>query len=129
MSGVTATGALRELRARKLLLVPVAAIAVLAALLVAGRGYTVERAATDILVDTPRSQAVDIGTRGEEAAAVPQIDTLATRARLLGNLMASGSIERAVAERAGVDPGRLIVVPPPDTEAAATSAAAPTTPR
>jgi len=125
MSGLTMADALRELGARKRLIVPVAAIAVLAALLVAGRGYTVERAATDILVDTPRSQAVDIGTRGEEAAAVPQIDTLATRARLLGNLMASGSIERAVAERAGVDPGRLIVVPPPDTEAAATSAAAP----
>ncbi len=125
MSGTTTTGALRELGARKRLIVPVAAIAVLAALFVAGRGYTVERAATDILVDTPRSQAVDVGSRGDEAAAVPQIDTLATRARLLGNLMASGSIERAVARRAGVEPERLIVVPPPDTDAAATSAGIP----
>jgi hypothetical protein len=118
MKAMTATDVLRELWRRKLWVLPVIAVAAAAGVLVASRGFTVERASTDILVDTPRSQAVDIGTRGQQSEAIPQIDTLATRARLLGNLMASGSIERAIASRAGVSSDRLIVVPPPDTEAA-----------
>ncbi len=111
---MTATDALRELWRRKHLTLVVIALAIVAAVFVAGRGYTVYRASTDILLDTPRSQAVDVGTTGEQNDTVPEIDILATRARLLGNLMASGPIAGAIAKRAGVDPDRLIVVPPPD---------------
>lgn len=125
MRAMTASDVLRELWRRKLWVLPVIVVAAAAGVLVAGRAFTVERASTDILVDTPRSQAVDIGTRGQQSETIPQIDTLATRARLLGNLMASGSIERSIASRAGVSPDRLIVVPPPDTEAADPDASLP----
>jgi hypothetical protein len=114
---MTASEALEELWHRKYLALPVLVLAVVAAIFVAGRGFTVYRASTDILLDTPRSQAVDIGTKGEQNDTVPEIDILATRARLLGNLMASGPVEQAIARRAGVDADRLIVVPPPDAEA------------
>ncbi len=125
MRGMTATDVVLELWKRKFWVLPVIVVAVAAGLVVASRGFTVERASTDILVDTPRSQAVDIGTRGQQSETVPQIDTLATRARLLGNLMASGSIERAIARRAEVPLDRLIVVPPPDTDAADSADALP----
>lgn len=117
MNAMTATDALEELWHRKYLALVVIVLAVAAAVFVAGRGYTVYRASTDVLLDTPRSQAVDVGTTGEQNDTVPEIDILATRARLLGNLMASGPVEEAIARRVDVAPDRLIVVPPPDLEA------------
>ncbi|MEZ5062950.1 MAG: hypothetical protein R2700_15835 [Solirubrobacterales bacterium] len=116
MTAMTATDFLAELWRRRYLALAVLVAAVAVGVFVAGRGYTVYRASTDVLLDTPRSQAVDVGTKGQQNDTVPEIDTLATRARLLGNLMASAPIENAIARRVELDPDRLIVVPPPDTE-------------
>lgn len=123
MNPMTASDAVEELWHRKYLAFVVLVVAIAAAVFVGGRGYTIYRASTDILLDTPRSQAVDVGTKGEQNDTVPEIDILATRARLLGNLMASGPVEDAIARRVDVDADRLIVVPPPDAEIDETSPA------
>jgi ABC-type Na+ efflux pump permease subunit len=113
---MTSSDVLEELWERKRWTLVLLVIAIAAGIFVAGRGYTVQQASTDILLDTPRSQAVDVGTGGQQNT-VPEIDTLTTRARLLGNLMASGPIEAAIARHAGVSPDRLVVVPPRDADA------------
>ena len=106
---------LRELWHRKLWVGLAIVVAAAAGLIVASRQYSVEQASADVLVDTPSSQVVDLGNGGQSAEVVPGIETLATRARLLGNLMASGSLKLAIAKSAGIKSEQLVVVPPPDS--------------
>ena len=63
------------------------------------RGYTVGIATTRILVDTPRSQVVEVSPKGSE--------TLGARASVLANLMVEGEVKAAIAQRAGLPPSRL----------------------
>jgi hypothetical protein len=64
------------------------------------RTYTVGVATTSILVDTPKSQVVEIDPKGS--------DTLASRANVLVNLMVDGEIKNAIARRVGLSPEQLI---------------------
>jgi hypothetical protein len=108
-----------QLWRRKWWLIPVLVVAVGAGLLVADQRYSVELTSAEVLVDTPSSQTVDLGTTGRDAPAVSDFDTLATRARLLGSLMSGGSLKEAIADGAGLRPDQLVVVPPagpPDSE-------------
>jgi hypothetical protein len=66
------------------------------------RGYTVGIATARILVDTPRSQVVEVDPKGSE--------TLGSRASVLANLMIDGELEADIAKRAGLDPKKLIAV-------------------
>lgn len=69
------------------------------------RQYEVWLAEAELLVDTSDSRVVD--TRGLG------LESLAARATLLGNLLATAPLRAGVAERAGVDAERLVVTPPP----------------
>lgn len=64
------------------------------------RTYKVGVATTSILVDTPKSQVVEIDPKGS--------DTLASRANVLVNLMVDGEIKDAIARRVGLPPKQLI---------------------
>jgi hypothetical protein len=98
---------LRELWNRRLLVGVVAAVAVAAGFLLAyhasfppkSRSATVGVATTRILVDSPRSQVVDIKPRGST--------TLGSRAVVLANLMVEGEVKRAIAHRAGLRPQQI----------------------
>jgi hypothetical protein len=71
------------------------------------RGYTVGVATANLLVDTPRSQVIEVAPKGS--------DTLASRANVLANLMVDGGIKDAIAKRAGV-PSRKIVASAPSPD-------------
>jgi capsular polysaccharide biosynthesis protein len=110
-------GMLRVLWRHRLLVVVAALVAVLVGLGVAyrigfppkleSRQYTVGVASLTALVDTPRSQIVDLS--GKAGA---DIGTLAARASLLASLMTSSPIKDEIASRAGVAPDRLIAQSP-----------------
>jgi hypothetical protein len=71
------------------------------------RGYTVGVATANLLVDTPRSQVIEVAPKGS--------DTLAARANVLANLMVDGGIKEAIAKRAGLPPKKIIAsTPSPD---------------
>lgn len=105
---------LREVWRRKVLVALVLVVAAVTGLLLAyrpgfppqSRQYQVSLASSDILVDTSDSQVVDVGGRG------PDLPTLASRANLLGNLIAVGPLKEAIARGAGTSPDDLVVVPP-----------------
>lgn len=63
------------------------------------RGYDVGVATASILVDTPKSQVIEVAPRGSE--------TLGTRATLVANLMVDGEIKAIIARRAGLPTKRL----------------------
>jgi hypothetical protein len=100
---------LRELWRRRLLVAVVAVIAALAGILVlyqisfppklTSRKYDVGVATTSILVDTPRSQVVDVDPKGA--------DTIGARASLLASLMADGDVKDQIARTAGLNPNDL----------------------
>jgi len=98
---------LRELWSRRLLVGVVAAVAVTVGFLLAFKvsfpptrhSSTVGVATTRILVDSPRSQVVDIKPRGST--------TLGSRAVVLANLMVEGEVKRAIARRAGLRPQEI----------------------
>jgi hypothetical protein len=99
---------LRVLWHRRLLLGGVALAAVLTGLVLAyepsfppqTRQYDVGVANGRLLVDTPRSQVVDVAPRGSE--------TLGARAGVLAALMTEGTAKEAIARRAGLDPDELL---------------------
>jgi len=64
------------------------------------RQYDVGVANGRLLVDTPRSQVVDVAPRGSE--------TLGARAGVLAALMAEGTAKEAIARRAGLPPDELL---------------------
>jgi hypothetical protein len=71
------------------------------------RSYTVGEATVNILVDTPKSQVIDVAPKGS--------DTLAARANVLANLMVDGEIKDAIARQAGVSRKKIIgSAPSPD---------------
>src|SRR3954470_17024379 len=100
---------LRDLWRRRLLVVGVYLIALLAGIAVVyqisfppkleSRKYDVGVATARILVDTPASQVVDVAPKGS--------DTLGVRANLLANLMVDGEVKTVIARRAGLRPNQL----------------------
>ena len=64
-------------------------------------------ATANLLVDTPRSQVIEVAPKGS--------DTLAARANVLANLMVDGGIKDAIAKRAGLPSKKIIAsAPSPD---------------
>lgn len=81
------------------------------------RQYDAGVAAAEVLVDSPQSQAVDLGDGDpEDDGATIDIAALNTRARLLANLTATRPLSDRIASAAGVRPDTLIVIPPPSDE-------------
>lgn len=103
---------LRDLRRARLLVVVVALLAVVAGIAVSfkfsfparleSRKYEVGRATARILVDTPRSQVVEVAPEGS--------DSLGVRANLLASLMVDGIVKTAIAKHANLPPEKLVVV-------------------
>jgi hypothetical protein len=97
---------LRDLFRMRALVGVVGVVALLATLLVAfqlpsleSRRYEVGVATTRVLVDTPRSQVVEVAPKGS--------DMLGVRANLIANLMVEGVVRATIAEKAGLRPGQL----------------------
>lgn len=98
---------LRELWHRRLLVGVVAVVAVAVGFLLAfrisfppeSRSSSVGAATARILVDSPRSQVVDILPKGST--------TLGARASVLANLMVEGEVKKAIADRAGLRPRQI----------------------
>ena len=72
------------------------------------RKYNVGIASAEMLVDSPKSQVADLGG----GQALTDVGGLASRARLLANLMAISPLKERIARRAGVNPRRLIATAP-----------------
>lgn len=91
------------------------------------RQYSAGIAASDVLVDSPNSQIVDVGggSTDVEGASI-DLGGLSTRARLLANLMSSSPLKDRIAKAAGIKADHLIVIAP--TGNALTPAAGPTSP-
>ncbi len=79
------------------------------------RQYYVGVGTAQALVDTPRSQIVDLG--GAEGSTA-DIATLSARASLLASLMTSSPIKEEIARGAGVRPDKLLAVPPASADPA-----------
>jgi len=77
------------------------------------RQYDAGIAATDVLVDSPNSQVVDVGggSADVEGATIDLVG-LSTRARLLASLMSSSPLKDRIAAAAGIKAGKLIVIAP-----------------
>ena len=82
------------------------------------RSYKVGVATASVLVDTPRSQVVEVAPVGSE--------TLGERANVLANLMIDGEIKDVIAQRAGLPPKLLVANA--TTGGGGASAASPPTP-
>ena len=77
------------------------------------RQYNAGIAATDVLVDSPNSQVVDVGGRSTDVeGATIDLVGLSTRARLLASLMSSSPLKDRIAAAAGIKAGKLIVIAP-----------------
>lgn len=110
--------ALRDLWAHRVLVSLAAVLAILASIFVSyrvafparieSRQYHVGIASATALVDTPRSQVVDLGRKDDTT----ESGTLPSRASLLANLMASSPLKEEIARRAGVAPDKLVTVAP-----------------
>lgn len=117
---MTAVAVLRELWNRRLLVAVGFALALMLGMLMVfnvslglppqfeSRQYEVGVASAGVLVDSPSSQAVDLGTAENKA----DLTSLSTRARLLANLMATSPLKDRIAKTAGVDPEVLIARAP-----------------
>src|SRR6476619_364524 len=68
-----------------------------------GRQLEIAAASTRVLIDSPRSELIDLRTDTYE---------LTTRADLIGNVMASAPVREYIARRAGIDPLRIQAVSP-----------------
>jgi hypothetical protein len=64
------------------------------------RSYEVGVATASILVDTPKSQVVEVNPKGS--------DGLGARATVLASLMVDGEIRAAIARRVGLPPQRIV---------------------
>jgi hypothetical protein len=102
----TVTILLRDLWRLRLLVAAVAILATLAGLAVAyrlpsmeSRKYEVGVATARMLVDTPKSQVIEVAPKGSEA--------LGVRAGLLASLMVEGELKDSIAKRAGLQPDEL----------------------
>jgi hypothetical protein len=70
------------------------------------RSYEIGTASARILVDTPKSTAVDANADPNALAA------LTSRANLLGSIIASPPVREIIARRAGIDPSQIEAVSP-----------------
>jgi hypothetical protein len=118
---------LRELWRLRAIVAVIAALSILAGLAIAvrlpsleSRSYNVGVATARILVDTPRSQVVEVAPKGS--------DMLGVRANLIANLMTEGVVKAAIAERAGIAPARLNGVAESAAEPMPAAAPSPTQP-
>ena len=71
-----------------------------------GRQLEIAAASTRVLIDSPRSEIIDLRTDTYD------LTSLTTRADLIGNVMASAPVREYIARRAGVDPLRIQAVSP-----------------
>ena len=108
---------LRELWRRRLYVVGVCLLALLAGAAVIQTKYEVGVATAQILVDTPNSQVVEVAPKG--------YDTVGVRANLLASLMVDGAVKSAIAARAGLQPNQIVGVDNAANYASATSAPPP----
>lgn len=118
---------LRELARFRLLVLAVGLLAVVVGLSngyriglppsLESRQYQVGIASATALVDTPRSQVVDLG--GETGT---DVATLSARASLMASLVASSPLKDEIARRAGIAPDQLIASPPATVGPAASPA-------
>ena len=95
---------------------------------VESRQYAAGIAASDVLVDSPNSQIVDVGGGSTDVeGATIDLGGLSTRARLLANLMSSSPLKDRIATAAGVKANKLIVIAPAgaDTAPATTTTTSP----
>jgi hypothetical protein len=101
---------LRELWRRRMLVLGVGIVAVLAGLLIMyqatfppkSRQHSVGVATTSILVDTPSSAVVDVAPKGS--------DTLGVRANVLASVMVDGDVKAEIAQAAGLNPADIVGV-------------------
>jgi capsular polysaccharide biosynthesis protein len=116
---------LRDLWSRRILVALVALVAIAIGFVLTyyasfppqRRSYNVGVATASVLVDTPRSQVVEVDPKGSES--------LANRANVLANLMVDGEIKNVIVGRAGLEPKQVIASsdspgntePPPPLEA------------
>jgi capsular polysaccharide biosynthesis protein len=99
---------LRDLWRRRILVALVALVSIAIGFMLAyrvslppeSRSYTVGVATASVLIDTPRSQVVEVEPKGSEY--------LANRANVLANLMVDGEIKAAIVERVGLEPKQVI---------------------
>jgi capsular polysaccharide biosynthesis protein len=99
---------LRVLWRRRILVVLVAIVALAIGMFTAyrpgpppeRRSYTVGVATASVLLDTPRSQVVEVAPEGSDA--------LASRANVLANLMTDGEIKDTIVRRAGLTPAKVV---------------------
>jgi hypothetical protein len=99
---------LRELWHRRILVAAVAAFAILIGASLSyhlgfppkRRNYEVGVASASILVDTPKSQVVEVAPNGSEM--------LASRANVLANLMVDGEMKNAIAQKAGLPVRKIL---------------------
>jgi hypothetical protein len=81
------------------------------------RQYNAGIAASDVLIDSPNSQVVDLGGGSTDSAgATIDLNGLSTRARLLANLMSNSPLKDSIARAAGIEPSKLLVIPPTSTD-------------
>ena len=89
---------------------------------VESRQYAAGIAASDVLVDSPNSQIVDVGGGSTDVeGATIDLGGLSTRARLLANLMSSSPLKDRIATAAGVKANKLIVIAPAGADTAPTT--------
>jgi hypothetical protein len=114
---------LRELWCRRRLILVGAVVALVAALLTVYRvsppfgleskQYEAGLATMQVLVDSPQSQVVDLGEESPEVdGGTVDFGGLATRSRLLANLMANSPLHEQIARAAAVPANMLIVNAP-----------------
>jgi hypothetical protein len=119
---------LRALWRRRAVVSVLAALSVLLGLLLThhagfppeSRRYEVGVAGARILIDTPKSQFVEVAPLGAE--------TLGQRANVLSVLMAEGDVKAAIARRAGLAPRDLVAVSESSADSKAVSASKPSGP-
>lgn len=91
------------------------------------RQYSGGIAASDVLIDSPNSQVVDVGGGSADVqGATIDLNGLSTRARLLANLMSNSPLKDSIAKAAGISPSKLLVIAP--TSADGTQPATPDSP-
>jgi hypothetical protein len=64
------------------------------------KSYSVGTATASVLVDTPKSQVIEVAPKGS--------DTLGSRANVLANLMVDGEIKSSIAQQMGLPARRLV---------------------
>jgi capsular polysaccharide biosynthesis protein len=112
-------GALRTLWRRRIIVAAIGVFAVFIGLYVAysfspptslkSRQYHVANGSASALIDSPKSQVVDLGSADALGVDVSSLDS---RATLLASLMTSSPLKEEIAAKAGINPTELIAISP-----------------